>query len=106
MQVVVFITTASKKQAETIASALVEKSLAACVNIIEGIDSLFRWQGKLDRQKECLMIAKSRKALMPKLIKLVKSLHSYEVPEIIALPIVAGEKKYLEWLDDSTGQPR
>jgi len=106
MHIVVFITTVDKKQAEAIASALVERSIAACVNIVEGIDSLFRWQGKVDRQKECLMIVKSRKALMPKLIKLVKSLHSYDVPEIIALPIIAGEKKYLEWLDESTGKPR
>ena len=106
MHIVVFITTADKKQAEAIASALVGQALAACVNRVEGIDSLFRWQGKVDRQKECLMIVKSRKALMPKLIKLVKSLHSYDVPEIIALPIIAGEKKYLEWLDESTGKPR
>lgn len=103
MNIVVFITTANKKQARDIALALVKKGMAGCVNIVAGIDSLFRWQGKLDKQKECLLIVKSKRSLMPKLIKLVKSLHSYKVPEIIALPIIAGNKDYLEWLDESTG---
>jgi periplasmic divalent cation tolerance protein len=102
MRVVLFITTADKKQAQDIASALVAKRLAACVNIIQGVESVFRWQGKLDQQKECLLIVKSKKPLIPKLIKLVKSLHSYEVPEIIAFPIIAGNKDYLDWLDEST----
>lgn len=102
MNIVVLITTANKKQAQVIAQALVSKSLAACVNIVLGIDSVFKWQGKIDRQKECLLIVKSKKSLMPKLIKLIKSLHSYDVPEIIALPIIAGNKEYLDWLNEST----
>lgn len=102
MNIVVFITTPNKKQAQDIASSLVSKGAAACVNIISDVDSIFRWKDKLDKQKECLLIVKSRKSLMPKLIKLVKSKHSYEVPEIIALPIIAGNKDYLDWLDEST----
>jgi len=102
MNVVIFVTAANKKEAEKIAAALIKKKLAACVNIIENVHSLFRWQGKVDSAKEALLIVKTRKTLMNKLIKKVKSLHSYEVPEIIALPIVSGNEKYLKWIDDST----
>lgn len=104
MRVVIFITTANKKEAKIIASALVGKGLAACVNIVDRIESVFLWEGKIDKQKECLLVVKSRKGLMPKLIKLVKSLHSYSVPEIIALPIIAGSKDYLNWINESTGK--
>ncbi len=95
-------TAANKKEANKIASVLIKEKLAACVNIIEGVRSLFRWQGKIDMAQEALLVIKSRKTLMNRLIKKVKSLHSYEVPEIIALPIICGDKKYLEWLDEST----
>ncbi|MDD5432333.1 MAG: divalent-cation tolerance protein CutA [Candidatus Omnitrophica bacterium] len=99
MYVVVFVTASSKKEAECIADGLISKKLAACVNIIDGVSSIFTWQGKVDKAKESLLIIKSKKSNMPKIIKLVKSLHSYEVPEIIALPIVSGEEKYLRWID-------
>ena len=102
MHVVIFVTAANKKEADKIASALIKNKLAACVNIIENVNSLFWWQGKAARAKEALLIVKTRKALMHKLIKKVKSLHSYEVPEIIALPIVCGNKEYLKWLNEST----
>jgi len=102
MNVVIFVTTANKKEAEKIASRLVKEKLAACVNIIENVHSLFWWQGRVDEAGEALLIVKTRKALLPKLIKRVKSLHSYEVPEIIALPIIAGNKKYLRWINEST----
>lgn len=105
MNIVIFITTANKKEAGKISSALVDKRLAACVNIIPPVYSIFRWQGKVDKGKEYLLIVKSRKSLLPKLIKLVKSLHSYKVPEIIALPIIGGNKEYLDWLDESTRNP-
>ena len=105
MKIVVFITAANKKEAGKISSALVGKRLAACVNIIPPVYSIFRWQGKVDKGKEYLLIVKSRKSLLPKLIKLVKSLHSYKVPEIIALPIIGGNKDYLDWLDESTRNP-
>jgi periplasmic divalent cation tolerance protein len=102
MNTVIFVTTTDKKEAEKIASFLIKEKLAACVNIIEKINSLFRWQGKVDNAKETLLIIKTRRALVPKLIKKVKSLHSYDVPEIIALPIIAGNKEYLQWLNEST----
>ncbi|PIP20757.1 MAG: cytochrome C biogenesis protein CcdA [Candidatus Omnitrophica bacterium CG23_combo_of_CG06-09_8_20_14_all_40_11] len=102
MNVVIFVTAANKKEAEKVASALIKEKLAACVNIIENLHSMFWWQGKVNRLKEVLLIVKSKKTLMNKLIKKIKSLHSYAVPEIIALPIVAGDKKYLKWINEST----
>lgn len=102
MNVVIFVTAANKKEADKIASALINNKLAACVNVIANVNSLFWWQGKAAYAKETLLIVKTRRALMHKLIKKVKSLHSYAVPEIIALPIVSGDKKYLRWLNEST----
>jgi len=101
MHIVVFITCAKKKEAKLIARALVARRLAACVNIVEKIESLFWWAGKLDRAEEILLIVKSHQSKLARINKLVKSLHSYEVPEIIALPIVGGYPPYLKWLDDS-----
>jgi periplasmic divalent cation tolerance protein len=101
MPVVILITASSKKEAERIASALIKEKLAACVNILDGVTSLFWWQGKVDQAKETLLIVKSEKEKLSAIIKRVKSLHSYDVPEIIALPIIAGEKKYLRWIHES-----
>jgi periplasmic divalent cation tolerance protein len=102
MNIVILVTAANKKEAGKIASALIKEKLAACVNIVENVHSLFRWQGKVDNAKEALLIIKSRKALENKLMKKVKSLHSYAVPEIIALPIISGDKEYLKWIDECT----
>jgi len=101
MHSVIFVTAKDKKEARRIAGGLIKNKLAACVNIVGGIESLFWWQGKVDSAKEVLLIIKTQKAKLPRIIKLVKSLHSYEVPEIIVLPIIAGEKKYLRWIDAS-----
>jgi len=102
MNVVILVTTANKKEAEKIAQALVKNKLVACVNIMQNVYSLFWWQGKLDRASETLLLIKTRNALLPKLIKKVKALHSYEVPEIIALPIIGGNPEYLKWINEST----
>jgi periplasmic divalent cation tolerance protein len=101
MHIVVLVTASDKKEAGRIAQALVNERLAACVNVVGKIRSLFWWQGKVDKADEVLLVIKSKKSLLPQIIKTVKAAHSYEVPEIIALPIVAGEKKYLRWIDDS-----
>lgn len=101
MYVVIFVTSANKEEAEKIASGLIQEKLAACVNIIENVRSIFWWQGKADNACEVLLVIKTRRQLMNKLMKKVKSLHSYEVPEIIALPIISGDKKYLKWIDES-----
>jgi len=101
MHIVIFITASNKKEAKSIAQQLVKNNLVACVNIVEKIESLFRWKGKVDQAKEALLVVKSRKDKLAKIIKLVKSLHSYEVPEIIAMPIIGGYKPYLNWINDS-----
>lgn len=103
MYTVIFITASNQKEAKGIAEQLIKHKLAACVNIVENVSSYFWWQGKIDTAKEVLLFIKTRKTLVNKLIKKVKSLHSYEVPEIIALPIISGNKKYLEWISASTG---
>lgn len=101
MYIVIFITASNKEEAEKIANKLVENKLAACVNIIDNVQSIFWWEGKPDSAKEALLVIKSNKSRLSRIIKLVKSLHSYKVPEIIALPIIAGDKNYLKWLDES-----
>jgi len=99
MYIVIFITCAEKPEAIKIAKALLTKKLVACVNIVDKLDSFFWWKGKIDRQKECLIIAKSTMAKLDKITRAVRSLHSYEVPEIIGLPIAGGNKTYLDWID-------
>ena len=97
--IVVFITVSGEEEAHKIAELLVTARKAACVNIVPGVDSLFRWEGKLDTARESLLMVKTRAALFPEIAELVKRVHTYEVPEIIALPIVAGSEEYLNWLD-------
>jgi periplasmic divalent cation tolerance protein len=80
---------------------LLERKKAACVNIIDKVSSHFRWEGKLDSAQESLLIAKTRASLLPEIIELVKKTHSYDIPEIIALPIIGGNQDYLEWLEQS-----
>ena len=100
--VVLLITTSTNGEAEQISRLLLERRKAACVNIISGVDSLFLWNQKLDSAKESLLIVKSRASLIPEIIDLVKGVHSYDVPEIIALPIIGGNPDYLEWIDKNT----
>jgi periplasmic divalent cation tolerance protein len=100
---VVFITASSYEEARKIASALVDQKKAACVNIVPKVNSLFRWKGKIEEVEESLMVVKTRAELFPEVVSAVKSIHSYEVPEIIALPIVEGNPDYLTWLKEETG---
>lgn len=102
MYIVVFVTTKDVAQAKAIAQKLVKEKLAACVNILKGIESVFWWEGKIDSSQEALLILKSKKSRFKRIVKTVKGMHSYAVPEIIALPIVQGSKDYLEWINKST----
>lgn len=99
--VIVLITASSGGEAAKIAKALVDDHIAACVNIVPDVRSIFFWEGKTQDAQETLLICKSRRAQMEKLISLVKSLHSYSVPEIIALPIIAGSPEYLNWVQET-----
>ena len=101
MYVVIFITAKNTAEANRIVAQLIEDKLAACVNIIKGVKSVFWWEGKVDKSDEVLLVVKSKKSLFSKLQKAVKKLHSYTVPEIIALPVVAGNKDYLDWIGQS-----
>ena len=101
MYVIIFITTASKSEAEKIAHGILKRKIAACVNIVDNVKSLFWWESKIDSAKEVLLMVKSKRSKLNKIIKFVKSVHSYDVPEIIALPIIGGFKPYLEWIDGS-----
>jgi periplasmic divalent cation tolerance protein len=95
----VLVTTADKLEAEKITRRLLETKLIACANIIAPVSSHFHWAGKVESTEECLLLMKSRKDLFEKIVETVKELHSYEVPEILALPIVNGSKAYLDWMD-------
>ncbi len=101
MYIVIFITAGSKKEAEKIARGLLSARLVACVNIVDGVESFFWWKNKIDRARECLLIMKSTEKKLKEVIKIAKSLHSYDVPEIIALSVIGGNKPYLDWIDDS-----
>ncbi|TET56401.1 MAG: divalent-cation tolerance protein CutA [Dehalococcoidia bacterium] len=98
-RVVVFITASGEEEAHKIAELLVNGKKAACVNVVPRVDSLFWWKGKLDAAQESLLIVKTKASLFPEIVELVRGAHSYEVPEIIALPIIAGSEDYLKWLD-------
>ena len=96
--IVIFITTADTEEAERIAKTLLEQKQAACVNIVPGVSSHFWWQEKIDSGRESLLIVKTKASLLDNIVKLVREIHSYEVPEIIALPIVGGNQDYLDWI--------
>jgi periplasmic divalent cation tolerance protein len=99
-KVVVLVTCASSREANRIARAVVESKLAACVNIIPGtVVSIYRWKGKVESARERLLLIKTSRKQLAKLQAAVEMLHSYEVPEFIALPIISGSQKYMEWMD-------
>ena len=102
--ILAFVTVSSKKEAKEIANVLVKDRLVACVNIVPGIVSVYTWQGKKEKSNEVLLIIKSRKTLFKKLARKVKQLHSYDVPEVISIPILDGNKDYLHWIRQNTGQ--
>lgn len=97
----VYCTCGSEDNARKIARALVAEQLAACVNILPGIQSVYRWQGKIESDQEVLLIIKTRAECLGRLQERVRALHTYELPEIVAVPIVAGLEPYLNWITES-----
>ena len=98
---VVFVTAGSRPEARRIARALLERRLVACANIVSGVESHYWWEGKVDHAREWLLVMKTRRNRFRAVELAVKQLHSYQVPEIIALPLTAGQADYLRWIDAS-----
>ncbi|MEK6321788.1 MAG: divalent-cation tolerance protein CutA [Acidobacteriota bacterium] len=103
-ELIVFVTTSSNPEAESIADALVSERLAACVNIVGAIESVYRWEGKITHDREALMIIKTTDERYAELERRVKELHSYSTPEVVAFKIERGAGDYLAWVRDSTSR--
>ena len=99
---IVLVTCASLQQARKIGRSVVEKKLAACANIVPRIESIYRWKGRLEQSREVLLLLKTTVARLRPLEREVKQIHTYEVPEFIALPLAAGSQDYLEWIQQNT----
>ncbi|HWN97944.1 MAG TPA: divalent-cation tolerance protein CutA [Blastocatellia bacterium] len=104
-ELLVLVTTPNEEEARRVAMALVEGRLAACVNIVPAIESVYRWEGKITHDSETLMIIKTTSERYPDLERRVKELHSYSTPEVIALRLDRGSEQYLNWLRDSVADP-
>ena len=102
-KIVVFSTASSAAEAEAIAQRLIEERLAACVNVVTGVRSFYRWKGKIENSPEWLLVIKSSRGRFEALRAALEKLHSYEVPEAIALPVVDGAANYLNWMDGELG---
>ena len=101
MNVVVFITAKDMDEADKIALGLVQEKLVACVNIVKGVQSVFNWESKTEYCEETLLICKSKQEAFEGILAKVKELHSYSCPEVIAIPIVAGNPEYIKWVNES-----
>ncbi len=101
-ETVTFVTCRDAREARRIARALVSERLAACVNVVPGVTSIYRWEGRVETGREVLLLVKSRAALSRRLAARVRGLHSYRVPETVTVPIVAGNPDYLRWVREST----
>jgi periplasmic divalent cation tolerance protein len=99
--IVILITSDSVEEADHIARVLLKEKKVACVNIVRGIDSYFWWEEKIDTARENLLIAKTKSSLLPEVVEVVRKVHSYDVPEVIALPIIGGNQDYLDWIEQS-----
>ena len=99
--IIIQITTSSEKEAESIGRILIDEKLAACFQIVPAIRSLYRWKGAVCDDTEFLAIIKSRHCFLKKVIDRVKEIHSYEVPEVVAIPIIGGSEEYIKWMEES-----
>ena len=103
---IVLVTCASLPEARKIGRSAVDKKLAACANIVTGVESIYRWKGRVERAREVLVVMKTTVMRLRELEREVKRLHSYDVPEFIALPVVAGSKEYLAWMQANAAGSR
>jgi periplasmic divalent cation tolerance protein len=103
---VVLITTGSLEEARRLADILLKERLAACVNILPGIESHYWWQDQLETAAECLLLVKSRTSYLDAIIDRVKQAHSFETPEVLALPVTGGSEDYLKWLQSETREAK
>ncbi len=99
---IIYSTTGSIEEARKIARMLVEEKVVACVNIIPKIESIYRWKGNIEEDNECVLLAKTTDKNIDKAIQRIKELHSYDVPDIVAIPITHGFKDYLDWVEEET----
>ena len=100
--IVIYCTVPNKKEGKEIAKALLSQNLVACVNIIDKVESMFSWDGELCEEKEALMIIKTKKELFSKINHAIQKLHSYNVPEVVAMPIIEADETYLKWISHET----
>jgi periplasmic divalent cation tolerance protein len=99
---IVLVTAASRKEAAKLGQAAVKEKVAACVNIVPGVMSIFRWEGKVQESREALLIVKTSERQYTALERLIRSMHSYEVPEIVALKVERGSRQYIAWVERET----
>ena len=104
-KIVVLTSCDSEEKAAELARALVDQKVAACVSIVPGVRSIYHWQGKLEDASEWQLVIKSRRDLFPKLKEAIAHIHSYEVPEVVAIPVVDGSEAYLAWIDRELTEP-
>lgn len=100
--IVIYCTTPNKKEGVEIAKALIEQNLAACINILDKVESIFSWDGKLCEEKEVMLIIKTKREHFTRANHLIQKLHSYNVPEVVALPIIEADETYLKWIEHET----
>ena len=100
--VFIYVTTGSMEEARTIGNKLVSDRLAACVNIIDNVSSMYWWEGEIQDDKEVILIAKTKESLVPELVEKVRSIHSYSCPCIVSLPILDGNRAFLDWVVEET----
>ncbi len=105
MPALILVTTPNRQKADTLAKTLLAEKLAACVNILP-VSSRYWWKGKIEAEEEQLTLVKTEQTLVREIVKVVKAHHSYEVPEVIALPIVAGNREYMRWIGDTVNSSR
>ncbi|MBI2683135.1 MAG: divalent-cation tolerance protein CutA [Acidobacteriales bacterium] len=98
---IVLTTAGSQKEARKIARALIERRLAACVNIVPGVESVYRWKSKVERAREWLLVVKTTKARAGDVERTIKAIHSYEMPEVVVIGVESGSRAYLDWVGES-----